>query len=716
MTDSHPADGDIGVLRRSPLVAAFTDAELAALSGELDQSAVPAGTIVVREGDPSDGMFFVLDGEAVVERGPLEIGKLHAADHFGELGLLGLRPRAASVRSVTPLRMGRLSPAAWAKLAGSNPRLALRFLQGVVVALGEQLVLVTDSVGLLLGQRSLPRRMQITVAVGDIVHEVAPGTPAGSLLPSEIDGAPVVAVQLDHRPVSLDAPLLSESSLAPITTASWEGRDVIRRSAGLALLEAAATLGVGPIRLGGSLSAAWCIELDEPPADADALARDLDRALAISITRGAPFREEIWAIEEAASQLEEQGWREAARQLRFARGATVELASCGRIYAVRHGPFLRRTSELAGSRVVAQGGRLFLLFGDAICSRLPPGPCRSPIPAEVAAPRYRSEMTLGGARWLGALGVANVASFNDRCVQGKVSRIIRAAESFHEKRIGALADAIAARADELRIVCVAGPSSSGKTTFLRRLSVQLEVNGIVPIGVSLDDYYVDRAKTPRDDNGDLDFEALEALNLERLRADVTALLRGQPVVLPRYDFATGTSNPRGGIELALVSGTVLVLEGIHGLSPMLLGDAVPRESLFRVFVHPATVLPIDKLTCVSPVDVRLLRRIVRDRHQRSFSAADTISRWASVRRGEQLHIYPNLPFADVVFDSFLAYEPSVLKVFAERYLLEVPRDHAAFPTAQRLRNLADQFVAIHPDHVPPTSLLREFIGGSGFEY
>lgn len=697
-------------------MAAFTDAELAILSAELDQAAVPSGALVVREGDPSDGMFFVLEGVAVVERGPLEVGKLRESDHFGELGLLGLRPRAASVRALTPLRMGRLSQTAWTRLASSHPRLALQFLKGVVVSLGEQLVVVTDNVGLLLGQRSLPRRMQISVAVGDVIHEVAPGTPAGSLLPSEIGGAPVVAVQLDHRPVSLDAPLLSESSLAPITTATWEGRDVIRRSAGLCLLEAAASLGLHTLRLGGSLSTAWCIELDEAEGDVGSIARELDHALTVSIDRGLAFREEIWAVEEAASQLEEQGWREAARQLRFGRGATVELASCGRIYAVRHGPFLRRTSELAGTHVVERGGRLFLSFPEAVCSRLPSGPCRSPLGAEVEAPRYRSEMTLAGARWLGALGVANVASFNDRCVQGKVSRIIRAAESFHEKRIGALADAIAARADQLRIVCVAGPSSSGKTTFLRRLSVQLEVNGIVPIGVSLDDYYVDRARTPRDASGELDFEALEALNLDRLRADVAALLRGEPVILPKYDFATGTSNPRGGIELALVSGTVLVLEGIHGLSPLLLGDAAPRQSLFRVFVHPATVMPIDKLTCLSPVDVRLLRRIVRDRHQRSFGAADTIARWASVRRGEQLHIYPNLPFADVVFDSFLAYEPSVLKIFAERYLLEVPRDHVAFPTAQRLRNLADQFVAIHPDHVPPTSLLREFIGGSGFEY
>jgi len=263
---------------------------------------------------------------------------------------------------------------------------------------------------------------------------------------------------------------------------------------------------------------------------------------------------------------------------------------------------------------------------------------------------------------------------------------------------------------------VAGPSSSGKTTFIKRLTVQLQIDGVNPIGVSLDDYYVDRDRTPRDAHGEWDFEAVEALDVALLREQVGRLLAGEKVKLARYDFKTGTSHPEGGPELQLHRGDVLMLEGIHGLNPALLGDLPGPGALFRIFIHPATALPFDRLSRTSTTDLRLLRRIVRDRHQRGYSAADNILRWPSVQAGEREHIYPFQGEADAVFDSALVYEPAVLKVFAERYLLEVPPEHPAYPTAHRLRYLVDQYVSIYPDHVPPTSLVREFIGGSGFEY
>jgi uridine kinase len=185
---------------------------------------------------------------------------------------------------------------------------------------------------------------------------------------------------------------------------------------------------------------------------------------------------------------------------------------------------------------------------------------------------------------------------------------------------------------------------------------------------------------------------------------------------PRYDFRAGLSRPDDGHELQLRPGDVLMLEGIHGLNPRLLGELPGPGELFRIFIHPATSLPFDRLTRVSTTDLRLLRRIVRDRHQRGYQAAENIARWPSVQAGERVHIFPFQQQAEAVFDSSLVYEPAVLKVLAERYLLEVPPGHPAFPTAHRLRYLVDRFVSIHPEHVPPTSLLREFIGGSGFEY
>jgi uridine kinase len=236
------------------------------------------------------------------------------------------------------------------------------------------------------------------------------------------------------------------------------------------------------------------------------------------------------------------------------------------------------------------------------------------------------------------------------------------------------------------------------------------------VGLSLDDYYLDRERSPRDARGEYDFEALEALDLPLLQDHVGRLVRGEAVKTARYDFKTGRSAPQGGPLIQLRRGDVLMLEGIHGLNPRLLGDILQPGELFRVFLQPVTTLSLDRLSRVSASDLRLLRRIVRDRHHRGYLASDNIARWPAVLEGERRHIFPFRDRADATFDSALIYEPAVLKVYAERYLLEVPPDHPTYGTAWRLRALIDRFVTIYPDHVPPTSILREFIGGSGFEY
>lgn len=235
-----------------------------------------------------------------------------------------------------------------------------------------------------------------------------------------------------------------------------------------------------------------------------------------------------------------------------------------------------------------------------------------------------------------------------------------------------------------------------------------------PIGLSLDDYYVDREATPRDADGDFDFEAFDALRVDALSDHLRRLLEGERVRTARFDFPSGRSLPDGGPELALGPHEVLLIEGIHGLNPRLTA-ALPEGRVFRVFIAPIAQLRFDRLSRLHGSDIRLLRRIVRDRRSRGWSAADSIARWPSVRAGERAHIYPFQQNADAVFDSSLIYEPSVLRVYAERYLLEVPHDHVAFPTAYRLLQLLDRFVSIYPDHVPPTSLLREFIGGTVLE-
>jgi uridine kinase len=571
--------------------------------------------------------------------------------------------------------------------------------------------------------RSLPRRTTIEVDVAGWKSTVPMGTRVAAVLPPMEDGALVAAALVDRRAVSLDTPLLADTRVEPLSTRSWEGREVVRRSAGLLVLEAAARVAPGLVlRIGPSLSSAQVIETPDvhDPAELEKLARDLQTEVRDLAARDIAFIEEVWAVEEAINHFARRGLHDAVTALRLWRDPTVPLVTCGEVYVLSIAPLLARAGMLDDLSIVVHAGGLLMQFGRAILPFLPAGSREVGDPSipggtPNGTPRS-SDMVVEHKAWLRTLGVESVGSFNQRCITGEVSELIRAAEGFHEKRIGRIADAVAERGETLRIICIAGPSSSGKTTFIKRLTVQLQIDGLMPRAISLDDYYVDRDRTPKDAAGQLDFEALEALDLPRLQSHVTRLLAGEEIRTAKYDFVAGKSKPEGGPTLRLGPRDILMMEGIHGLNPALLGGAAAPAQVFRIFIHPMIGLPIDRLSSVAPADVRLLRRIVRDRHGRNWSAAESIERWPSVRDGERLHIFPFLPQADVVFDSSLAYEPSVLKVYADRYLLEVPREHASFTTAYRLRRLIDRFVTIYPDHVPPTSILREFIGGSGFEY
>jgi uridine kinase len=546
---------------------------------------------------------------------------------------------------------------------------------------------------------------------------VGTGETVGALVPARVDGDLVVAGLCDRHIVSLTTPIVSDATLAPITTASWEGREIYRRSAGLLALEAAQRVAPGTVlHLGPSIGSGQTVHVDAAAGPPD-LAPRVARAMRTLQGEGARFREEVWTVEEARSHFVERGWLDAASLLRVWREPTVTLVSCGDVYALRDGPLLPAATDVAPFDVVAHPDGLLLDFGDPVRMHQPTldGVAVDARATEIASPRFGSEMERAHRRWLARLDVTSVGGFNALCVSGRVAQVVRVSEGFHEKRISAIADAIAQRPG-IRVISVAGPSSSGKTTFIKRLTVQLEVAGVHPVMISLDDYYVDRAKNPRDDAGDYDYEAFEAIDAALLRAQLAALLRGDAVRPARYDFHRGVSSPNGGDELRLGDADVLLVQGIHGLNPRLLDDAVPREARFGIFIHPATTLPFDRLSRVTSEDVRLLRRIVRDRHHRGTTAEETIARWPSVRRGDEVHIYPHRAEADVVFDSSLVYELSVLKVYAERYLLEVGEQHPSYPTAHRLRRVIDRFVAIYPDHVPPTSIAREFLGGSGFEY
>jgi uridine kinase len=313
------------------------------------------------------------------------------------------------------------------------------------------------------------------------------------------------------------------------------------------------------------------------------------------------------------------------------------------------------------------------------------------------------------------LGVANVGSLNRLCLSRDISDVIRIAEGFHEKKIAQIADAIADQYHRVRLVLVAGPSSSGKTTFIRRLAIQLRVNGIQPVGLSLDNYFLDREHTPLGPDGKPDYEAVEALDLELFNAQLVALLRGDEVAVPRYDFLRGRrAEPDRWPRQQLAPNQVLLVEGIHALNHRLTA-AVPEEAKFRVFISALTQLTLDDHNRIFTSDTRLLRRIVRDRLFRGHPTTRTLEMWNDVRRGEARGIFPFQEEADMIFNSALIYEPAVMRVYAERFLLEVPREHPAYTEAYRLLKFLAWFVPVFQDDVPQTSILREFIGGSAFE-
>ncbi len=709
---------DLDVLARSRLLSHLPIKEVSEFLDLLDQVALPPGTALLREGDDGDCMFFVLEGEARVRRGQLELRHVHPGDYFGELAMLGATKRAASVESLTTMRLARLSRAHYLLLVANHPGIALHFTQALASGLGEELVAMTDNVGLLAYQRTLPRRLEAHVKRDSDTIVVSTGTIVGTILPKEEHGWQVVGATIDRKPASLETAVVADVAVSPLTVADWEGRMLIRRSAALVFLEAARTAAPDVTLCMGSPIENGTVVRVTGHADTTELAERIGQEVARLCRDDVPLREEVWQVEEARSLLLERGFSDAAALLLSRREATISLLTCGETFALALGPVVPRASFLSALSVRPHPEGLFLDLGSEVHRALPgkDGAHEPNVDVEVRTPRYGAPMTHASREWLTEMSVTGVGRFNEYCVSGNVQEVIRVAEGFHEKWIGRIADLITERKSTVKVVVIAGPSSSGKTTFIKRLTVQLLVNGIRPKNVSLDDYYVDREKNVKDEKGEYDFEAFEAMDTNALKSQLSRLFTGAMVSTSRYDFKAGKSYPDGGETLSLGTGEVLLLEGIHGMNPDLIGDAVPAQAVFRIFVHPATTLAFDKAGVLAPDDVRLIRRIVRDRHTRNNTAADTIMRWPSVRRGELLHIYPFLPNADVVFDSALVYELSVLKTYAERYLLEVPPTHPAFTTAFRLRQLIDQFVAIYPDHVPPTSVLREFIGGSGFEY
>ena len=316
-------------------------------------------------------------------------------------------------------------------------------------------------------------------------------------------------------------------------------------------------------------------------------------------------------------------------------------------------------------------------------------------------------------RWQSILGIKTVGDFNEAVKNGLATDLINVSEALQEKKISQIADTIAGR-KEIKVVLIAGPSSSGKTTFCKRLSVQLLASGVKPVQISLDDYFVNRAETPKDENGELDYESIYALNIPLINEQFNALFRGEKVELPKYNFQTGMSE-KSGKKLHLGENNILLVEGIHALNPALT-EQIADDKKFKIYASALTTILLDDHNYIPTTDNRLLRRIVRDYKYRGCSAQETIHRWPSVRAGENKWIFPYQEQADVMFNTALLFELAVIKPQAEEVLEQVPENCEEYAEAYRLRKFLKYFAPLPFRNLPPTSLLREFLGGSSFKY
>ena len=417
-----------------------------------------------------------------------------------------------------------------------------------------------------------------------------------------------------------------------------------------------------------------------------------------------PIRRYMVPTEDAIALFEEKGDVEKVKLLRTSGSLYTTYYKIGEYVDFYYGTLLTNTSQL-------------YLFGlekyyDGMLLRIPS--LKNPDElGEVTRQDKMFEIFKEHHHWQDIIGIRTVGDFNAAVDAGHATDVINISEALQEKKIAQIAEQIAAR-PEVKLVLLAGPSSSGKTTSCKRLSIQLAVNGLKPLQISLDDYFVDRERTPKDENGEYDYESIYALDLQKINDQFNALFRGEEVELPKYDFPSGKSK-KSGKRLKMNDNNVLVVEGIHALNPELTAQ-IPNEQIFRVYASALTTILLDNHNYIPTTDNRLLRRIIRDYKYRGVSAQDTIHRWPSVRAGENKWIFPFQENADAMLNTAMLYELAVIKMQAEPLLEQVPENCDEYAEAYRLLKFLKYFKGIPFNNLPPTSLLREFLGGSSFHY
>lgn len=408
--------------------------------------------------------------------------------------------------------------------------------------------------------------------------------------------------------------------------------------------------------------------------------------------------------EDAREIARRQGMPDKDELFRYRRASNVNLYELDGFYDYFYGYMPPATGNLKVFSLMAYENGFLIRF---------PDPKQPEVLREFSNPKKISSVFLEQMHWCQLMGVKNVAELNHTLTQGKFGDLIRINEALHEKKIAEIADMIHQRLDKVRVVLIAGPSSSGKTSFANRLCIQLQVLGIQPHKISLDDYFVERDKTPVDENGKRNYEHIHALDLPLLNDDLKKMIAGELVDLPTYNFVTGKREYNGN-RIQAKKGEILVLEGIHGLNDMLTSE-IPAEQKFKIFISAMTQLNVDDHNRISTSDSRLIRRIVRDYQFRGRDAAETIRTWNDVTDGEAENIFPYQENADAIFNSATIYELSVLKQYAEPQLFAIGEDQPEYITAKRLIKFLGYFLAAPGTEIPNNSLIKEFVGGSCFK-
>jgi len=532
--------------------------------------------------------------------------------------------------------------------------------------------------------------------------------PLGTTLESYIRAAniqtpvPIVAALVNGKLAELTTPVNSDVEAVPITMSSTDGSRIYRRSLSFVLIVAARELFPdAKIIVDHSMpfGGFYCEVEGRPPLNAEQIAR-LERRMREIVAADEPIIKQRMSLDTARQIFTAQGYDDKLRLLRYRTKDYLTVYKLRDTTDYFYGYMVPSTGYLRYFRVRERQPGFVLHFP----RRSRPGDLMGYSESPKLFTVFRQH-----AEWMRIMDVEDVAALNRAIETDRIREVMLVNEALHEHRIADIAEMILQRREQVRIVLIAGPSSSGKTTFAKRLSIQLLAQGFRPVAIELDNFFVNRELTPKDNDGNYDFEALGALDLPLFNEQLLKLMEGQAVQLPHYDFKTGRREE--GKRLAITPDHIIVIEGIHGLNPALVPH-IPAERIFRIFVSALTQLNIDLHNRVPTTDTRLVRRIVRDSATRGYTARDTINRWEAVRAGESRNIFPFQENADVMFNSALVYEHAVLKPVVEPLLRQIRPGGPEYMEAERLLAFLEWFLPCSQERVPGNSLLREFVGGS----